>query len=563
MDYLLATQQYINEMIRLAGPGMKVMLMDKDTTSIISCAHAQSEMMQKEVYLFERIDSGAVREPIQFLKCVVFVRPTPENVQLLHEELRSPRYVQYYIYFSNIISKADIKRLAEADEHETVREVQEFYADMIPMAPHLCTLGDPLCYETAFNMSPRLFRRALQGLGSVFLSLRKKPMIKFQRSSRDAQRLGEEMMRLMVREEALFDNCTESATLLILERSEDPVSPLLNQWTYEAMVHELIGITNNRVLMQLEGDDAPKNLVLSSQHDEFYAKNKYLNFGDIGQNIKSLMDDYQKKAQTHQKLESISDMKRFVEQYPQFRKISGTITKHVQVVGELSRLVAAENLLEISELEQNIVSSGDYSQNLELMKKLLTDPKTSELNALRLVMLYSLRYETTTNSLNSLIDKLKSRGVSSRHIAAIRTLIDYAGSKRRQNDLFGDQSAMEMTKRFIKGLKGVENVYTQHEPHVSRLIELLIRDRLPEQLYTTVEATRQTGRVENVIVFIIGGCTFEESAAVHAMNQKRLTTTHPRVLLCSNYIHNTKSFVEQLVSLNSSGYSASTRLANA
>lgn len=89
-------------------------------------------MMQKEVYLFERIDSGATREPIHFLKCVVFVRPTPENIQLLIEELRSPRYVQYYICeisfhtqftcldFSNIISKADVKLLAEADEHETV-----------------------------------------------------------------------------------------------------------------------------------------------------------------------------------------------------------------------------------------------------------------------------------------------------------------------------------------------------------------------------------------------------------------------------------------------------------
>jgi vacuolar protein sorting-associated protein 45 len=53
--------------------------------------------MQKEVYLFERIDSGATREPIHFLKCVVFVRPTPENIQLLIEELRAPRYVQYYI----------------------------------------------------------------------------------------------------------------------------------------------------------------------------------------------------------------------------------------------------------------------------------------------------------------------------------------------------------------------------------------------------------------------------------------------------------------------------------
>lgn len=46
-----------------------------------------------------------------------------------------------------------------------------------------------------------------------------------------------------------------------------------------------------------------------------------------------------------------------------------------------------------------------------------------------------------------------------------------------------------------------------------------------------------------MIVFVLGGCTFEESAAVHAMNQKRLSMAHPRVLLCSNYIHNTKRLV--------------------
>jgi hypothetical protein len=34
MEALLATQQYINEMIRLASPGMKVILLDKETVCI-------------------------------------------------------------------------------------------------------------------------------------------------------------------------------------------------------------------------------------------------------------------------------------------------------------------------------------------------------------------------------------------------------------------------------------------------------------------------------------------------------------------------------------------------
>ena len=35
----------------------------------------------------------------------------------------------------------------------------------------------------------------------------------------------------------------------------------------------------------------------------------YMNFGEIGNNIKELMDEFQKKSQSHAKVESIADMK--------------------------------------------------------------------------------------------------------------------------------------------------------------------------------------------------------------------------------------------------------------
>jgi hypothetical protein len=43
--------------------------------------------------------------------------------------------------FSNILSKADLKKLAESDVMESVREVQEFYADYIPVGPKFFTLN--------------------------------------------------------------------------------------------------------------------------------------------------------------------------------------------------------------------------------------------------------------------------------------------------------------------------------------------------------------------------------------------------------------------------------------
>jgi len=42
-----------------------------------------------------------------------------------------------FVDFSNVVSKQDVKYLAEADEHESVREVQEFFGDYIAVSPHL------------------------------------------------------------------------------------------------------------------------------------------------------------------------------------------------------------------------------------------------------------------------------------------------------------------------------------------------------------------------------------------------------------------------------------------
>ncbi|KAL6731674.1 hypothetical protein Aduo_002513 [Ancylostoma duodenale] len=538
MDVLGTARAYIKEMVNLAGPQMKVILMDKETTTIVSCAFAQSEMMQKEVYLFERLDSPVPREPIKHLKCLVFVRPTPDNVQLLSTELRNPRYAQYYIYFSNIVSKTDLKMLAEADEHETVREVHEFFVDGIALSPPLFSINLKEVYDRSFNLTPSAFLRIKQALVALLLNQKKKPLIRYQRSSEDCKRLADDLNQVVRREEGLFDNAKRDTVLLIIDRSEDPVTPLLNQWTYEAMVHELITINNNRVAVDNQ------SMVLSELHDEFYAKNVSSNFGEIGQNIKLLMNEFQQKSQIHKNLESIADMKNFVEEYPQFKKISGTVSKHVTLVGELSKIVANQNLLEISEVEQSIVAEGDHSRCLERVRALINHPKTTSLNALRLVLLYALRFEgNPNNDLNGLLNLLR-RDADGANM--VRALLRYGGSARRKSDLFGEGSTMEMTKRFIKGLKGVENIYTQHEPYIKTIMENVSRGKLSDQQYPYVAGDITSSRQDNLIIFIVGGATFEEALFVRSQNEKRMQGGGgPAVTLATTFMHNTTSFIQQ------------------
>ena len=84
------------------------------------------------------------------------------------------------------------------------------------------------------------------------------------------------------------------SVLLLLDRREDPVTPLLTQWTYQAMVHQLLGINNNRVSLAGApgvGRDL-QEILLSPDQDEFYQANIYSNFGEIGQTIKVTLTRY-------------------------------------------------------------------------------------------------------------------------------------------------------------------------------------------------------------------------------------------------------------------------------
>lgn len=221
--------------------------------------------------------------------------------------------------------RTDIKLLAESDESESVREVKEIYADYLAVNSNLYSLNIPQCMRS-LNWDRDALNRSMESLIALLLSLKLRPSIRYSASSKLSQQLAKEVHDKITKESSLFDFRTQESgapppLLLILDRRDDPVTPLLNQWTYQAMVHELLTINNNRVdLSDVEG--APKDMkqvVLSTEQDDFFEKNIYSNFGEIGQTIKVLMDELQLKAKSQKKIESIADMKNFVESYPQFK----------------------------------------------------------------------------------------------------------------------------------------------------------------------------------------------------------------------------------------------------
>uniref|UniRef100_A0A8C4X1R7 Vacuolar protein sorting-associated protein 45 n=1 Tax=Eptatretus burgeri TaxID=7764 RepID=A0A8C4X1R7_EPTBU len=555
MNVVAAVKAYIIRMVEDAGPGMKVLLMDKETTAVVSVAFAQSELLQKEVYLFEHLGVGS-RDSMQHLRAICFLRPTQENIDLLCRELQHPKYGAYLIYLSNVLSQQLVKQLAEADEQEAVREIKEFYADYVALSPHFFTLNMDTCTQ-AGNWSREALSRATLGLTAVLLSLKKCPVIRYIQSSTMAEQLAQGVKQMISKDAALFDfrKTDIPPLLLILDRRDDAVTPLLNQWTYQAMVHELLGIQNKRVELPPASDSARSStdVVLSADHDDFFANNMYLNFGEIGTNIKQLMDEFQQRSKSHEKLESISDMKAFVETYPAFRKMSGAVAKHVGLVGELSRIVAARNLLEISAVEQELACQNDHTAALQGVKRMLR--KSGDLEAAHLLCLYALRYQRhPSGDLSGLLDVRRAESQGAARIAGdhpsgqcdyfkklVTNIVGYGGG--RGGEVLPNKDPISFTKQFLKGLKGVENIYTQHQPALSDTLDQLVKGKLRESTYPFLGSTTLRERPQDIVVFVVGGVTYAESLAVYNLNR---TTPGVRIVLGGTTVHNTRSFLEEV-----------------
>ncbi|KAG7943055.1 hypothetical protein I3843_15G020100 [Carya illinoinensis] len=546
MVLVSAVRDYINRMLQDIS-GMKV--------SIVSVAYSQSELLQKEVFLVELVDSiSKSNESMSHLKAVFFLRPTSENIQHLRRQLASPRFGEYHLFFSNLLKDTQIHILADSDEQEVVQQVQEFYADFVAIDTYHFTLNVPSnhIYMLPAVVDPSNLQhfcdRVVDGIAAIFLALKRRPIIRYQRTSDIAKRIAQETAKLMYQQESgLFDfRRTEiSPLLLVVDRRDDPVTPLLNQWTYQAMVHELIGIQDNKVDLRNIGKlpQDQQEVVLSSEQDAFFKANMYENFGDIGMNIKQLVDEFQQIAKSNQNIQTIEDMAKFVDNYPEYRKMQGNVSKHVTLVTEMSKIVEERKLMLVSQTEQDLACNGGQVTAFEAVTNLLNNERISDIDRLQLVMLYALRYEKESPvQLMQLFNKLASQSPKYKP-GLVQFLLKQAGVDKRTGDLYGNRDLLNIARNMARGLKGIENVYTQHQPLLFQTMESISKGRLKDVDYPFVGNHFQQGRPQEVVIFIVGGTTYEESRSVALQNA---SNSGIRFILGGSVVLNSKRFLKDL-----------------
>ena len=577
MDGIKAIRSYIDRIVEGDGKcvGIKVLLLDSFTTQIVSSVYSQTEILSNDVYLVSRLDDKKQRQQqdsgaSSHLRAVCFVRPTEMSVGMLVRELKQPRFSEYHFFFSGILTQGLLRLLAESDTTERVQQVQELYSDFIPINNDLLTLQcrNTVSMSIAAGTSwapqyARQYERNLRGLQGILLSLKRQPLagIRYARQSACAEELAKDIFDAISTDEIFHfrkrRRSSGGTLLLVLDRRDDPVTPLLSQWTYQAMVHELLGLNNHRVILKGAPHIAKdlEEVVLSSSQDDFFRANRHKNFGELGENIQNLLRDYQNQTAQHSttNLNTIEDMQAFMDKFPELRSQSHNVSKHVAIMGELARLVEACSLMDVSRFEQELACSDDHTAHWKELMQKLESPNVMIPDKLRLGLLYALRYETSGN-INMVQQAMKKGGVPPDMVIFVSFMLRYGGRKSRGPGLYDDGNNImsNLTKSFMSSVQGVQNVYAQHVPLLMDTIQAITKGKLRSETHPFVPGSVKTVSglspsslvPDEIIVFMVGGVTYEEGTKISEFNL--VNKGKLQVILAGSMVHNSTSFLEEL-----------------
>eukprot|EP00656_Telonema_subtile_P026265 TRINITY_DN2823_c0_g1_i1.p1 TRINITY_DN2823_c0_g1~~TRINITY_DN2823_c0_g1_i1.p1 ORF type:complete len:638 (+),score=230.44 TRINITY_DN2823_c0_g1_i1:131-2044(+) len=598
LNAVLGMKYYIYRMLREGGAGGKALLLDEHTRNMMSMVFSQNELLEAEIYDIAQLPPppGVTYDNKHpHLRCIVFVRPTRESINLLQGELEQPRYGSYELHFSNIVEpgvkankKSMLMDLARADKHCLIQSVHEFFGDYYACQDILFTLQqdeDVAHYHRDSKMANT--DRTVQGLSSFLLSHKRTACLRYQESSAPCRRLAEQLGELISNKESdvhSFSNRAGTPLLLMFDRNEDPLTPLLKPWTYQAMLHEYIGIRQNTVDLRglpgaksgmRDGVDHPEEHMFvlcpgwgpptdegpnDPSQDDFYAGHMYADYATVGEHLAQEIEEYQKKTspgQINKSEVSIEDLQNLAAKMPEIRRASGIISKHLDFLQQFKKQIDSRHIWDGSVIEQEMSAEPDLSAGdaRDRIVDYVQAHRVHSNDLLKLILIWCLKYNKIDETLMGLLEQQADDKEVARMMALPERLLNYAGRDKRDavwNNLFVKRSTRDKMKSMFKRLKDApEDVsdFLRHKPLLIDLLDKVFAGTLDEESFP-VKCGNHVVHPKEVIVFVVGGCTYAEAAAVDAYNKKlEAEGVQSRVVLGGTCMHDSKSFLKMVTAL--------------
>lgn len=556
----ISRDRLLLEMVRSTKTGdskstWKVLIMDKITLKVVSYSCKMADITDEGVSLVE--DLYKRRQPLPTMDAIYFIQPTRENVVMFLSDMsgRVPLYKKAYIFFSSPIPKelvslikndvSVVPRIGALREMnleyfaidsqgfitDNERALEELFGENVENSSH---------YDVCLNvMASRI--------ATVFASLRELPYVRYRAAkSLDSSTVTTLRDVVPTKLAASVWNCltkyktiphfpqTETCELLILDRSIDQIAPVIHEWTYDAMCHDLLNMEGNKYVHEIpskSGGEPEKKEVLLEDHDPVWLELRHAHIADASERLHDKMTNFVSKNKAAQIQHggrngtelSTRDLQKMVQALPQYSEQIDKLSLHVEIAGKINRIIRELDLRDLGQLEQDLVF-GDAGTK-EVINFLRTKQNATPENKLRLLMIYAAvnpeKFEGDKAAKLMQLARLSSDDMNAVH--NMRLLEGSADSKKSSTGTFSLKFDVSKRKHAArKDRTGEEETWqlSRFYPMIEELIEKLSKGELPKSEYPcmndpspTVHGITQSAPVRS-----------NQVATAHSMRSRRTAT---------------------------------------
>lgn len=389
------------------GVEFSVLVCDDSTTKLVSSCFRVHEV--NDLGVGTVLNIGYEREQLPNTPAIYLIRPTKENILRLIQDFEGKQrtYRRAFLFTTGPLEEALFEKLAESAAADYLGEFIELRLDFVAFESRVALLGRTGAISTLYL--PRTERdklvemeRSVEQLVSLCLALKEYPYVRFQEAgnaiSRSIAENFEALMQRSIRNLKDFQYCENRATLLIVDRSLDPVAPLMHEYSYQAMINDLLPCEGEMVNLKQQPSNGEESgpLVLSNE-EELWDSLRHQHISEVTKAVISQLDDFRKqnaiaKSKGNQ---DTKDLLAMAKALPQYREEMRKFSKHMKLAEACFDAFDSQKLREISSLEQDMATgvdeNGKKTSRTELQHRLvgfIQDDQIQLSDKLRLLMIY-------------------------------------------------------------------------------------------------------------------------------------------------------------------------------
>ncbi|KAL3498713.1 hypothetical protein ACH5RR_041445 [Cinchona calisaya] len=420
----ITRERLLYEMLRSTKTGdskstWKVLVMDKVTVKIMSYSCKMADITEEGVSLVE--DIYRRRQPLPTMDAIYFIQPTKENVVIFLSDMsgKSHLYKKAFVFFSSPVPRDLVNQIKrDSSVLSRIGALREMNLEYFPIDSQGFITDNERALEELFGdeESSRkgdvCLNAMATSIATVFASLQEFPFVRFHAAKsldpttmttfRDLipTKLAAAVWNCLMKYKANLTNYpqTETCELLILDRSVDQVAPIIHEWTYDAMCHDLLNMEGNKYVHEVPSKTGvpEKKEVLLEDHDPIWLELRHSHIADASECLHEKMKNFVSKNKAAQIQHgsrdggelSTRDLQKMVQALPQYSEQIEKLSLHVDIAGKVNRIIRELGLKELGQLEQDLVF-GDAGTK-DVINFLRMNQDVTRENKLRLLMIYAV-----------------------------------------------------------------------------------------------------------------------------------------------------------------------------